>query len=135
AAFLGHLALAQAHGQVARAHHHAVHHAAHAAHAARQHLAEVLHHRAGRRVVARAADLHPASDLLHLERAPRHHHHVPGHHAPRPTHGHAAHRWAAHRRTLHHHRAIHHRRSSLPCFSPPPPSLFLLAVCLPDSRG
>src|SRR5262249_59093826 len=66
AAGLGHVDLAQAHGQVAGADGHAVEHDAAAAHAAGQHGTQVLHHAAGHLVLADAGDLHAAGALLEL---------------------------------------------------------------------
>src|SRR6516162_11583730 len=66
-AVLGHLTLADPHGEVAAANDHAVHHAAATAHAAGEHRAQVLHHAGGHLVVAVAGDLHSARALLHLE--------------------------------------------------------------------
>src|SRR5204863_8144890 len=83
---LGHVALAHAHGQVAAADHHAVHHAAERAHAALEHHAQILHHAAGHRVVAGAGDLHAPAHFLHLHGAPRHHEHVGHHRGGRPAH-------------------------------------------------
>src|SRR5262249_9802953 len=71
-AVAGHLALAHAHGQVAAADHHAVHHDAAAAHAAGQHGAEVLYHAARHLIVTGTGDLHAAGTLLKLVSAARH---------------------------------------------------------------
>jgi hypothetical protein len=73
---LGHRALALAHRQIALANAHAVHRARATAHAAGEHLAHVLKHRASHLVFARAGDLHPALRLLEADATARHHAHV-----------------------------------------------------------
>src|SRR5262249_29982644 len=128
---LGHLALAQAHREVAAADHHAVEHHAAATHPAGHHRAQVLHHAARHFVVADAGHLHAALALLELHGAARHHH-VVGAGRPRRR---AAHRRSAHRRnaharhphsgTLHHHRAVHSVA----------PSSSLANVFRPESRS
>lgn len=112
AAVFGHFALAHAHGQVAAADHHAVHHAVARAHAALQHRAQALHHAAGHRIVARTGDFHSAGALFHFHGAARNHEHVWHHRGGGSTHRrrcHAGHPHArhAHSSPFHHHGICH----------------------------
>src|SRR5262249_14352400 len=87
-----------------RANGHAVHHHAAIHHAAGHHGAEILHHGAGRLVVADAGDLHAAVAFFHLHGAARNHEPL---RARRHGHRHRshtiAHRGHAHPCSFHHH--------------------------------
>ena len=120
-AILGHLALAHAHGQVAAADHHAVHHAATAAHGTGHAHAQVLNNAAGHLVGGAAHDLHAAGALFHLHRAARDHHGVHAGATGRHHSRHAARHAAGHSHRSHH-RVDHSSRSpSPPCTAPDSP--------------
>src|SRR5262249_40576968 len=100
-AAVGHVGLAHSHGEVARADGHAVHHHAATDHAAAHHGAEILHHRAGRLVVASAGDLHSAGAFFHLHGTAWNHEPLrAGRHGGHATAGHRGH---AHSGPFHHH--------------------------------
>jgi hypothetical protein len=106
-----HLAFAHAHGEVAGADGQAVQHHGATDHAAGHHGAEVLHHGAGRLVVADAGDLHAAGAFFHFHGATRDHEplragrHVEGHATGRTHGGHV------HCCPFHHH--VRHERTPL----------------------